>query len=191
MREGAYADDHMVIQNLSGQQLRTGQRLRDSQIVEDIVKSYLASGASMSEEKRVRFKETGAVWGSLIRWARRLVGTALDRRHQTGCLIFDPVALGHVDLRTLDSILGAFHHSFGHRPELMSVFHRSLRLEGWPSRWRGVQAPWRHPRRVDDGLLAPWLRRCPLESSCRRIAATDATPTAFGSCSAPCSGKVL
>lgn len=112
MREGAYADDHMVIQNLSGQQLRTGQRLRDSQIVEDIVKSYLASGASMSEEKRVRFKETGTVWGSLIRWARRLVGTALDRRHQTGCLIFDPVALGHVDLRTLDSILGAFHHPF-------------------------------------------------------------------------------
>ena len=51
--EGAYADDHVVIQKLSREQLRSSARLRDVEIVEDSVASYLDNGASMSVDKRV------------------------------------------------------------------------------------------------------------------------------------------
>ena len=43
--EGAYADDNVVIQKLSHAQLREAARLRDVEIVEDSVASYLSNGA--------------------------------------------------------------------------------------------------------------------------------------------------
>ena len=122
--EGAYADDHVVIQKLSRSAFKAETPLRDTDIVRDSVGSYLRNGATMSVDKCVRFRETATVWGTQVRGARGLVGSALERRHQIAQLVFDIVACGLIDVRTLDCLLGAFPHPFGHRPELMCVFHR-------------------------------------------------------------------
>ena len=51
--EGAYADDHVILQKLTRAELRAGTRVRDTEIVENTVKSYLRNGPSMSKDKRV------------------------------------------------------------------------------------------------------------------------------------------
>ena len=50
--EGAYADEHVVVQRLTFAQLWKGARLSDSDIVDSSVESYLRHGAVIAVDKR-------------------------------------------------------------------------------------------------------------------------------------------
>ena len=49
---GCYADGHVVVQRLTCKQLRDGEPLRDTEIVEESVRSYASHGAVLSLSKR-------------------------------------------------------------------------------------------------------------------------------------------
>ena len=119
-------------------------------------------------------------------------GSALEQKHQIALFVFDLVSLGLSDLRTLNCVLGAFPHLLGHRPPLMCVFHRIYKWKATLE--EGVV--YESPGDIRDELLIAVLLlgladahiRAPFEGVLR---ATDTKPSAYGSCSAPCSGKLL
>ena len=88
--------------------------------------------------------------------------------------------------------LGAFPQPFGHRPELMCVLHRVYK---WKSSLQEGMV-YKIPGDIRDEILMATIflglahahLQTPVESVLR---ATDATPRAYGSCSAPCPPKVL
>ncbi len=158
----------------------------------DSVESYLKHGANLSSEKSFRYRENFIAWGTQVRGRRGLVGSTLEKRHQIGVLVFELVCLRVCDGPTLDTVLGSLVHPFSHRPELSSVLHRIYK-------WRhslvdGVV--YKFPGDIRDELCVAVLFlalcdvnvRAPCEDVLR---ATDATPTGFGGCVAPCPARVM
>ncbi len=105
--EGAHADDHIVCQRLSYKELHCQAELRDTEIVQKSVESYLRNGARLSADKRFRYKENFIAWGTQV-WGRRgLVGSTLEKRHQIAVLVFEFVCLRACDVSSLDGVLGS------------------------------------------------------------------------------------
>ena len=89
-------------------------------------------------------------------------------------------------------VLGLFPHSFAHRPELASVLHRAYK---WKISMAEEKA-YSIPSDVRDKLLMAVLYLALSDSHLRadvpdELLATDATPSAYGSCSAACPPHVL
>ena len=64
--EGAYADFHLIMQRCTHRELADSARLRDTEVVEDSVKSYLAHGVVLAPEKSVRFRENAVACGTEV-----------------------------------------------------------------------------------------------------------------------------
>ena len=190
--EGAYADDHIVIQRLTVEQLKANVRLRDSEIVDTSVAVYESHGAALSLKKRVRNLENFAAWGTEVRGRRGMAGSISSKREQLACLVFDVMANRVVDRHCMEVMLGGFVHPFSHRLELHSVFHRSYKwkmelIEG---------RTYRLPADIRDEFLIASIYLALADSHMRAdvtrtLVATDATPSAFGSCVAPCPKPIL
>ena len=178
--EGAYADNRVVVQKLTMAQLQLGARLRDSEIVEDSVASYLRSRATLALDKRVRFRENFIAWGTEVRGRRGIVGSDRSKRAQIGPLVFDICAGRVVDQNTLDCVL------------LSSVLHRIYKYKaGMPP-----DKVCRLPGDICDELLVATLflalADCNVRAECPSLLlATDAAPFSYGSAVAPCPAKVV
>jgi hypothetical protein len=68
-----------VCQRLTVEELRQGARLRDTEIVEASVDSYERSGARLSADKQIRYKENFVAWGTQVRGRRGYVGSNLNK----------------------------------------------------------------------------------------------------------------
>ncbi len=122
--EGTYADDHVVVQRLTVEELRSEAVLRDNEITDASVESYLRHGAVLELDKRIRFRENFVAWGTQVRGRRGLVGSSLDKRFQIAVLVFQFVCLRAADVGILDRVLGSLVHPLQHRTELSSVLYR-------------------------------------------------------------------
>ena len=161
-------------------QLQSGARLRDLEIVEDSVASYLRSRATLALDKRVRFRENFIAWGTEVRGRRGIVGSDRSKRAQIGPLVFDICAGRVVDQNTLDCVL------------LSSVLHRIYKYKaGMPP-----DKVCRLPGDIRDELLVATLflalADCNVRAECPSLLlATDAAPFSYGSAVAPCPAKVV
>ncbi len=139
----------------------------------------------------ITFKENFIAWGTQVRGRRGLVGSTLAKRHQIGVLVFEFLCLRRSDVSCLDRVLGSLVHPFCHKPELASVFHR---IHKWKTKLVEGEV-YKVPGDIRDELgirdlvlgLAETNVRAPCESKLR---CTDATPSAFGACEAPCPPRV-
>ena len=190
--EGTYADDHVVVQRLTVEELRSEAVLRDNKITDASVESYLRHGAVLELDKRIRFRENFVAWGTQVRGRRGLVESSLDKRFQIAVLVFQFVCLRVADVGILDRVLGSLVHPLQHRTELSSVLHRVCK-------WKSGLYPgkvYKVPGDIRDELSIATLFvalcdiniRAPVE---KVIRTTDATPSGFGATVAPCPPRVL
>lgn len=135
--EGAYADDHIVVQKLSFSQLSTDASLRDGEIVDRSAESYLRNGAKIALDKRFRSQENFIALGTQVRGRRGVVGSVLEKRHQIAVLVFEITCLRSVTVSCLDCVLGSFVHPFAHRSELKCV-PPHVHVEGHPRLQSGL-----------------------------------------------------
>ena len=159
--EGTYADDHVVVQRLTVEELRSEAVLRDNEITDASVESYLRHGAVLELDKRIRFRENFVAWGTQVRGRRGLVGSSLVHplQHRT----------------ELSSVL--------HR-----VYKWKSGL--YPGKVSKVPGDIRDELSIATLFVAlcDINIRAPVE---KVIRTTDATPSGFGATVAPCPPRVL